>query len=1077
MKTYLHLLFGFLFLLSTPLCGQNVETSIQYGHHLPVSCVRYSPDGEVIASGSRDKSIKLWEVSTGRELRTLSRHEATVRAIDFSPNGKTLLSGGNDAQLLFWDIYTGKLIKNLEGHDRRITHVKFSPSGKLFVSGGYDGFAILWDADSLKILQKIKVNPATGTGEGVHFAFSPDEKKLAIGQDNYSTILWDIKSNAITDTLRYNDGGWCGGCPNWSVFSEDNKYLYTISNKKGIFKWELKKGTLVKKKLSEDEYVGISNDPVSNKWGLAQEKSIHLYDQDLSLINTIEANNTLFNALDINKNIIATGTDMNTIESYSFTGKQHHSYRGLTQEKSDDGLNYDINSLWDSYIINYILTKPCMELSPDEQFLLVGKIGKKARLLEFKTGKIVNEFEGHAKTVLSAAFSPDGQQLLTGGGDGKIMIWDVHTSDSLLSFEAHRDAIFDLDFDKEGKRFISSSWDGTLRMWDATTGERIKNYYFENASPFKAEFVLNDFYILVAMLDGSLRLLEPDTGEEVKRYIGHSNKIHDFSIKNDELMFVSASWDGLIKEWDLVDALQTKRLSNGSQKKYAVAYSANQQFIASGGEDRNITLWNTKNNEITHTLSGHEAAVNAITITNDSRYLISGSVNGTIKLWDLKKQQELYTYYTIGHKDWLVKTPQGYFDGTKNAQNYIFFIQGLKSYSIDQFFDDFYKPGLVNDLFASSNIPPAQYNLTERLEAFPPPSIEIVSPEAGKQPGLGELELWVKAHDTGGGIDEVKVMHNGKRIPTKSEKGLHRTPHKGNVVNKTFTLTLVPGVNTIQVSAFSDGRVESQPIVLNFPIASEQKKGNCHVLVLGINKYQNPALNLNYAREDAKSVVKMVKQHSEALFEEVIVHELYDEEATRENIVAKLSTIAASANPEDVFLFFYAGHGSLIDREFFFIPTEVTRLYEGSTLQQKALSAELVQGLFSEIKALKQVVVIDACHSGASTEVLAQRGGLEEKAIAQLSRSAGVHVMASTGSEQFATEFKELGHGVFTYSLLSALEGKADGAPKDGRVTIFEMKSYLDSVVPDLSESKKGKAQYPYTFSVGNDFPLTVPKP
>jgi len=119
---------------------------------------------------------------------------------------------------------------------------------------------------------------------------------------------------------------------------------------------------------------------------------------------------------------------------------------------------------------------------------------------------------------------------------------------------------------------------------------------------------------------------------------------------------------------------------------------------------------------------------------------------------------------------------------------------------------------------------------------------------------------------------------------------------------------------------------------------------------------------------------------------------------------------------------------------------------------------------------------MDACQSGGSVELLATRGTAEEKAIAQLSRSAGIHVMASAGSEQFATEFAELGHGLFTYTLITALQGAADGAPKDGKVTIYELKSYLDDQVPELTRKLKGKPQYPYTFSRGHDFPLVFNK-
>ena len=99
---------------------------------------------------------------------------------------------------------------------------------------------------------------------------------------------------------------------------------------------------------------------------------------------------------------------------------------------------------------------------------------------------------------------------------------------------------------------------------------------------------------------------------------------------------------------------------------------------------------------------------------------------------------------------------------------------------------------------------------------------------------------------------------------------------------------------------------------------------------------------------------------------------------------------------------------------------------------------------------------------------------VKKKAMAQLSRSSGVHVLAASGSEQFAIEFAELGHGLFTYVLLEALSGAADGAPKDGKVTIYELKAYLDARVPEYSSKYKGKPQYPVTYSRGQDFPVVL---
>jgi uncharacterized caspase-like protein len=233
-------------------------------------------------------------------------------------------------------------------------------------------------------------------------------------------------------------------------------------------------------------------------------------------------------------------------------------------------------------------------------------------------------------------------------------------------------------------------------------------------------------------------------------------------------------------------------------------------------------------------------------------------------------------------------------------------------------------------------------------------------------------------------------------------------------------------------------------------------------------------MSLNYAKPDAESFSTVLEEKAGNLFKSLKLITLYDKEASSEGILSKLNELAQVINPEDVFILYYAGHGSMVDNRFFFIPTESLRLYDLKSLQKDAIEATVLQEKLQSIKALKQLIIMDACQSGGSVELLATRGASEEKAIAQLSRSTGIHVLASAGSEQYATEFTELGHGLFTYVLLKALAGDADGAPKDGKVTIYELKSYIDDQVPEMTRKMKGKPQYPYTFSRGQDFPIVI---
>ena len=187
--------------------------------------------------------------------------------------------------------------------------------------------------------------------------------------------------------------------------------------------------------------------------------------------------------------------------------------------------------------------------------------------------------------------------------------------------------------------------------------------------------------------------------------------------------------------------------------------------------------------------------------------------------------------------------------------------------------------------------------------------------------------------------------------------------------------------------------------------------------------------------------------------------------------------IKAVANPQDLFVFYYAGHGVINDKkEFFLVPYDVTQLYgNDDALAQKGFSAAALQQMSKEIKAQKQLFILDACQSaGALETIAAARGAAEEKAIAQLARSTGTQWLTASGSEQFASEFQQLGHGSFTYCLLEAFKGEADQGDK--KLTVKELDAYLQNKVPEITQKYKGTPQYPASYSYGNDFPIIIIK-
>ena len=1068
-------------LLATPLSmAQSLQTIIQRGHDQSVLAVRCSPDSNYVATGSRDRTAKLWELATGREVRTFFGHEGSVNCIDFSADGKRMATSSADKTARVWDVLTGKELFATPPEDKLLTAVAFSPDMKYLVTAGYPNEARVWDLQTKKVIKSFKVNADQGAGYGINLAFSSDGKWLAIGEDNHKAHVYDTRT--WERSLSFARGeGWCGGCATWVTFSHDNKYLFMASNNGPVKKCSLSDSTLVMKYADKvEDIAGLVVSPDDKKLTVITKKSIATY----SVLNDALHKGELYlhefkTKTEINEGTLNnSGTafllaqaDNTTIVWDPTAEKITTTLTGILNQRDQGGITYDPNSYWESHIAKYLRLKNDILLSLDGKELLKGKFGTKIKRWDIATGRTNMEYAGHAKAAICYQLSKDGTRLLTGGADGKIILWDFKTGDTLQVIKAHREPIFSVGFSHDEKKVLSSSWDATLKIFNLASGERLSYFDFENASAYNALFSDNDLYVFTAQMDFTLKMREIDTQKTVRDFIGHSDVISAIKLSQDNKKLLSASWDGSIRLWDIATGLMDKKFAGHKGAVYAVQFSPDDKYIFSGGADRSVKMWDIQSGNVIKTFEGHQAEVTCILQSPDNNMLITHSTDGVTKLWDLKTGKEFFEHIHLGPSDWMVKTTDGYFNGTDGARKSIHFVNGLKTYSVDQFFQEFYRPDLLPRIFKTRGEAPAE-SIQGKLEKSPPPSIKIATAPTHDP---SQLEVYVRITDQGGGVENLKLYHNGKNIPI--EQGALELPRKkGESVTHKQVVQLVGGTNIFTASAVNHDRIESDPASTEFFSEHASKSSTCYLLAVGINEYKNPNLSLNYARPDADAFAQLVGKRANELFKSIELTTLYDRDASAEKILSTLDALSGKIHPEDVFILYYAGHGSVTDNKFYFIPTGSIRLYDAKSLEKEAIEASVLQEKLRQIQALKQLIVMDACQSGASVELLATRGASEEKAIAQLSRSAGIHVMASAGSEQFATEFSALGHGLFTYVLLKALEGEADGAPKDGKVTIYELKSYMDDQVPEMTRKMKGKPQYPYTFSRGQDFPLVLEK-
>ncbi|WP_406683071.1 caspase family protein [Seonamhaeicola sp. MEBiC1930] len=508
---------------------------------------------------------------------------------------------------------------------------------------------------------------------------------------------------------------------------------------------------------------------------------------------------------------------------------------------------------------------------------------------------------------------------------------------------------------------------------------------------------------------------------------------------------------------------------------YDMAINSSESLILFSDYKSILQVYDIKSGALVSETSKFNEEFVSCDFINDEVYVTL--TNGHFRFYNVHSHEEILRLYIFLDNEWVAHTPSGLFEGSQKAWNRVLFTKGTDIIPLNQIFNDFYTPHLVNTVLKSQNVESKRsvYNLNKAPEV-------IISYNDGKRSfttdsvgGVKEIETSVKSNKItlsaeafGDSIKELRLYHNGKRIISN-----------GN--DSSYTVNFIDGENTLTAVAINSQNTESAPrkIIAKYRAKKTEPEENdiqVHLLTIGIDVYKNPKYNLNYAVADAIGFQESVLKGIERISSKVNIYDIKNKDADKAEIISTLNTISEKSRPQDVFVFYYAGHGVMSeggDKDFFLIPHDVTQLFgNDDVLITKGISATEIKDLSAIIPAQKQLYVLDACQSGGAIGTLVARGAAEEKAIAQLARSTGTHWLTASGSDQYAIEFSKLGHGVFTYALLEALSGKADNG--DSRITVNELKAYIEIRVPEISEEYKGSPQYPSSFGFGQDFPVST---
>jgi WD40 repeat protein len=1018
-----------------------------------------SPDGNQLArvEGGGSK-IKVLDLVAGREARSVSLPHDQVDSLElhFAADDHLIAAGIVEKKLKVWDVTTKQTERNLGPTVQDFSLIKFSRDGRLLALS--EGYTIkFWDLVAGRELPSLSVpnlGVFTQTG-GVFVGFSDDGKRVATGGFGTQTLVWETETGKqlLKMTGRSNMA--------YAVaFSADGTQL----SAGGRTRWDLRTGR------------GLRVTPAPS------DKLFGMPGPDGKLIAMFAPNNNAITILET-----TTGRQLQTLTRTATGG-------GVERVTfSPDG---------------HMLAARYMEdQGAQAPKTTVGMPSSQVKIWDVTSGREVQTLT-LATAPNEVSFTADGRGLLTVAGQGEVVLWDIASGNRLRSFAATTTTGNPNPMGNPGSLpnlgSLPNMKPGSMpTMPNMPTNMADMSAMITNTLGTMTAGTMGKTVTSVAFSPDGRTLATG--GVESKSNFDMAAMISNAGQKNpknkkpqdpqDFLKDLKVETIGQVVFWDTATGREVGRIKGHGKGVTDVAFSRDGKLLASSGTDNTIKIWDVATGSELRTLVGHTANIESMDFSPDGRLLASVGDDGSTFLWDTNTGEHLLTLISLDDGgEWMVVTPEGLFDGTPASWNQILWRYNQDTFNvapIEWFFNEFYYPGLLADIFAGKR-PHVAQDVSKKDRRQPIVKLSI----AGEQPsasGIATRTVKVrvevtdaaadKDHPQGSGARDVRLFRNGSLV-----KVWHGEVLKGQAATALEEeISVVAGQNRLTAYAFNKDNVKSEDATLSLTGADSLKRaGTAWVIAVGVNEYANAQYNLKYAVADAQSFAEEVRlrQTQVGRFDHVEVIPLLNENATKANILSALrrltgtpgaaepSTLKAGlldrlkrAEPEDAVIIYFAGHGTAQGQRFYLIPHDLGYTGDRGELNESGLSAILSHSIsdleledsVEGLAAGSLLMVIDACNSGQALEAEEKRRGpMNSKGLAQLAYEKGMYILTAAQSYQAALEAAQLGHGLLTYALVEEglKTGVADNEPKDGVLTAREWLDFATERVPLMQEEK-----------------------
>ncbi len=916
----------------------------QLGHPKVVYSIAFSPDGKTLASAGLDRIIKLWDVKTGFELRSFSRESEdtisstyfskadTFVSVAFSPDGKTLVSGGNGG-VLSWNVGTGEKVSLIENSPSNTEKVLFSSDGKILITThktyitNQSDEIMFWNLETKKAIRTIPFPNVSS------IALSSDGELLAgvsgdiLGLDKSQVKIWNINtgkelrnllglSNWIWSVSFSPDGNvlaaatWDGKIKVWNIntgnpiknlegiavsFSPDGKFLATGSDAQeeggSVTLWDTE--TWEKKHVLEKHAGGISSivyNPIDNSMAAATYASIKLWDTNLGEeIRTLQGGSEIINTFSYNqkKNLLAFSKGYD-IKVWNFDKEQE-----------------PITLAGHEYPVKSIVFSPNGELLATGEEGIEGNTISSIKIWDTTSNQLVHSFNAHNSSIFALAFS-ENSQILASGSNKELKLWDIKRKILLRKFLV-QSVVTKITF-SSNNLLASGDIGGNVKVRNTTTGGVLRNIDF-SFSGKNQQLIAKSFQKIPEVykqLMPDLRTVKslpifslafsPDGN---KLAIGSVGEINIWDISTGKLLFNIEAFG--------LGAVDEIKFSQDGKTIFSSSYSEIKSFDAVTGKE---TQLKTELIELPNIIK-----------KSDSELLLA-SFRDKINIIDCRKKKEVGSFISLYENDWLVTTPEGYFDGSQSAWKQLiwrFDNNTFKYAVVEAFFKEFYYPGLLHEIMKNKPPKPPERNLSE--VDIRQPDVRIVTVNDEKLTNVeycdydvlpilleqNEIKVAVEVTESNqtkskvnqpetSGAQDLRLFRNNSLVKHwqgnifDKMSGCEQITEKGEPRRAICRaiIEITADINELTAYVFNDENVKSNDTTA-FVMGSDslKRKGKLQILAIGVNEYQNKNYDLKFAVPDAVDFGAELRKNQINLnnYETPDVVQLTDNYVTKHNII------------------------------------------------------------------------------------------------------------------------------------------------------------------------------------------------